>query len=99
MRLTGVSEWKSPKTEIRSSVGDTSKGELNSVDGLVDEGVSEAELMVLVVVSMTMSEINGKTPAVTPTNVERLHEQHDRNRDEGGNQKNHLDQALKGKNL
>ena len=42
--LTGMSQTKSPETEIGCRVGNTSEAVLNCVDGLVHECITKVEL-------------------------------------------------------
>lgn len=45
----GVGEGECPETQVRGGVGDAAEDELDAVDGVVDEGVGERELLLVVV--------------------------------------------------
>lgn len=46
-RKLSVSKRKGPKSKVRSSIGDSSKNEFDSLNKLVNEGLTEAMFMIL----------------------------------------------------
>mmetsp|Transcript_18011 Transcript_18011/g.38899 ORF Transcript_18011/g.38899 Transcript_18011/m.38899 type:complete len:244 (+) Transcript_18011:163-894(+) len=50
----GVSKGQCPKTEVGSSVGDHTKDKLNGLNGLVDDNLSHAMILVFVLIGRVM---------------------------------------------